>query len=361
MIIFDSTSIAFIQKSEQMLREILTSIGLTVNRKRFEFYGRYCPIHIVVFEGTNELAHFNSAFLQIALNRKLIWNAKDAIVRDILKHELAHYLTYIQYGSVQAHGAEFKLICDTYGFDQEISAATMDLEEANHSKVGNLESERVLEKVKKLLKLAQSSNAHEAELATAKANALLLRHNLDYVDHIDEAIYMDQVIIQKRKDSKLIAIYEILRHFIVKPIFSFGKNTCALEVSGSETNVKLALYVANFLNQELDYLWNEARKEKSLSGLRAKNSFFLGVAKGFNEKMQASKEGLSDQDQKSLVKIENKLNLHLKMIYTRLTNTKTSNRIDERAQSAGVASGKNLTIRQGVEGKKTNLFIGFFN
>jgi len=361
MFIYDQTGVAFIQKSEGMLKEILVGLSLEVKLKRFIYKKHLYPINVVVFEGGRELAHFNSSYYQIALNRTLVYQAKDAVLRDILKHELAHYLTFLECGVVQPHGPEFKETCRKYGFPQEIAVSTMNLEEANLSKVGDIDSERVLEKVKKLLQLAQSSNSHESELATVKANALLLRHNLDRLNlkNDEDPIYLDRVLLQKRKDAKIAAIYDMLRHFIVKPVISYGKDACCIEVSGSLTNVKLAVYVAGFLDQEFEHLWEKARKEHGLTGLRAKNSFFLGLAKGYAEKMKQSKESLSTADQKSLVLVEKDLTARTKMIYRSLSSSRAGNNIDARADSLGVKSGKNLSIRQGVETSSKNLYLGF--
>lgn len=359
MLIYDSTTLAFTQKAEAFLKEILIELKFDVKRNRFLCNKYLYPIHVVAFEG-KEWGHFNAPYMQIGLNRKLIYMAKDSVIRDILRHELAHYLTSIYYPKItSSHGPEFKEICQRFGFPQEISKATMDLESANLDKEGDLHSEKVLEKVKKLLQLAQSSNAHEAELATLKANELLLRHNLDYLKDRDEPIYMDRLLIQARKDSKLTAIYEILRHFIVKPVISMGRNTCSLEVSGSLTNVKLAGYVANFLNQELDHMWEEARKEHGFSGLREKNSFFLGVAKGFDLKMRKAKESYSTEDRKALVVVEKQLDVDIQMIYRRLTFTRSGHQSDARANQHGMEKGQNLTIRNAVEGKAKNLFLSF--
>lgn len=361
MIIYDQTSIAFMRRSEELMKQILSDLDISVGTSRFLFNNHFYPINIVVFEGTNDLGHFNANYYQIALNRKLIYTAKDSVLRDILKHELAHYLTFLEYGQVQAHGPEFRATCARYNFPDEIAHATINLERANEEKVGDIDSERVLEKVKKLLQLAQSSNAHEAELATLKANALLLRHNLDHLklDNQDEPLYMDRVLVQKRKDAKTTAIYDMLRHFIVKTVISYGKHSCCLEVSGSLTNVKLAVYIANFLDKEFDHLWERAKKEHSLQGLRAKNSFFLGIAKGFEFKMKESKAQFSTHEQKALMVVEQDLNEKAKVIYRRLGFTRTGNNIDAHAGSIGVQSGKNLSIRQGVEGKSKGLYLSY--
>ena len=361
MIIYDQTSIAFIRSTEEILKEILVLIGIEVRTKRFVFKNHLYAINVVVFEGGSELAHFNPNYYQIALNRKLIYQAKDSVLRDILKHELAHYLTFLEYGPVQAHGPEFRECCQRYGFPDDVALATMNLEKANISKEGDIDSERILEKVKKLFQLAQSSNTHEAELATVKANALLLRHNLDRhgLKNDDDPIYLDRVLIQKRKDAKISAVYDMLRHFIVKTVISYGRNSCCLEVSGPLTNVKLAVYVANFLDKEFEYLWAKAKNEHGLQGLRAKNSFFLGIAKGFEEKMKASKSNLSITDQKSLMVVEKDLNARTKMIYSRLSFTRTGNQIDSHAGALGFQNGKNLSIRPGVENSAKNLYLGY--
>jgi hypothetical protein len=356
MFIYDSTSIAFIQKTEAFLKEILEAAGINVRTSRFEFNRYLYPINVVVFEG-KEWGHFNAPYLQIGLNRKLIYLAKDSVVRDILKHELAHYLTHILYKDVKPHGPEFHAVCERFGFPKEVAEATLNIDEGNLSKEGDIHSERVLEKVKKLLSLASSSNAHEAELATIKANDLLLRHNLDYVKHSDEPIYLDRLLMRKRKDTKLSAIYSILKHFIVKPVISQGKEACCLEVSGTLTNVKLAGYVANFLDKELDHLWEEVRAEHNLKGIQAKNSFYLGVSEGFDQKMQLQKKNYSEEDRKALVVVEKKLDFDTQMIYKRLSSSRSGHQTDSEARGVGHSKGMNLTIRNAVEGKGKNLYL----
>lgn len=358
MIVYDQTTIAFIQRTQELLKDILRNLSIEVRRSRFLYRGYLYPITVVVFEG-KEFGHFNAPYFQIGLNKKLIYSAKDSVLRDILKHELAHYLTHIEFGAVSPHGEEFKSVCERFGFPQEVAAATMNLDEANLNKEGDLTSERILEKVKKLLQLAQSSNAHEAELATMKANALLLRHNLDQFQSSaeEEALYLDRVLIQKRKDAKITAISDILQHFLVKTVFSMGKNSCTLEVFGTLTNVKLAKYVAEFLNRELDHLWEVSKKEHALQGLRAKNSFFLGVAKGFEQKMKTSAQSFSGSEQKALTVVKKDLDVKVRKIYSRLTSTYSGSRLDEHAAGLGVQKGKNLSIRQGVETSSKNLYL----
>jgi hypothetical protein len=356
MFIYDSTSIAFIQKAEAFLKEILTKANIQIKRSRFLWGGYFYPIHVVVFEG-KEWGHFNAPYFQIGLNRKLIYLAKDSVVRDILKHELAHYFTHILYKDAKPHGKEFREVCQRFDFPEDVSRATMDLDASNSAKEGDIEAERILEKVKKLFMLAQSSNAHEAELATVKANELLLRHNLNYLKEKDEPIYLDRLLQRKRKDSKLSSIYGILKHFIVRPVISQGKDSCCLEVSGSYTNVRLAGYVASFLDRELDHLWELVKLEHGFKGIRAKNSFFHGVAEGFNQKMLAAKSTFSETDKKALIVVEKKLDLDTQFIYKRLGQSRSDQQTDLAASRAGHQKGLSLTIRNAVEGKAKSLYL----
>ncbi len=341
-----------------MVREILTHCGFEVRRTRFVFKNRLYPIQVVIFEG-HELGHFIQSYYQIGLNKNLLYLAKDSVIRDILKHEIAHYLTFLNFGSCASHGKEFHSICEQYGFPPEVSKATLNISEANENKEGDIVSEKILDRVKKLLTLAQSSNLHEAELATLKANEILLRHNLSSIPNEQETIYLERFMHQKRKDAKMEAIVEIIKHFIVRPVISYGQETCCLEVSGSLTNVKLASYVIHFLLREMDLLWMEAKNSHKLEGLRAKNSFFYGLAKGFQLKIEASKNQFEVSDKKSLVLVEKDLIKKTQMIYRRLSSATSHSQIDSKAKDVGIERGKNLNIRPGVESQGSTRFLSY--
>jgi len=349
MMIYDDTSIAFLQRTRLMLREILNELNIPLRDDRFIYSGRLCPIKMVVFEG-KELGNFDHEYLQIGLNRSLMYTTKDSVIRDIIRHELAHYLTLMRYGnSVDSHGPEFRSICQECGFGPEVASATLNIDKANEDKEGDTVSERVLERVKKLLRLTKSSNPHESELATLKANEILLRHNIEMIGESREPIYIDRLLPQSRKTPKMSAIYSILSNFVVMTVINKGLGTCCIEVSGSRTNVMLARYVAEFLDRELDRLWNIASKEQGLSGVRSRNSFFIGVARGFNEKMKMSRSVMSESDQRALVVVDRDLKERTSGLYQRLRNTSSSAAVDAKASIIGRRAGGNLTIHQGLE------------
>lgn len=358
MKVYSETIFSFIQKANKMLRDILVKeTSFQVRRSRFEYQGYLYPIDVVIFEG-DLIGYFDAAHFQIGLNKNLIHQAKDNLIKDILRHELAHYITHLFYGEkVKAHGNEFQHVCNLFNWPDDIKKASMNFEIAN-ANAKSFHSEKILNKVKNLLKLAESSNAHEAELATLKANQLLIKHNLEFSEmNSDQEFYVMKLLSRKRKDAKISAIYDILKHFMVKPIISYGKNEVCIEVTGSKTNIELAQYISAFLNRELDRLWDVFKSEHKLKGLKAKNSFFYGMAQGYNEKV--NKMEFPEKDRTALVKINKHLDDQVDRIYRRLSSSRSQNTRDNESFGLGRKAGANLTIHQGVKNNTTKKYLEY--
>lgn len=355
MVIYSPAIFTFIAKCEKYLKDILESeVNVSVRRTRFEL-GRYLyPIHIVIFTGEDKLGYFDPHTFQIGLSQNLMFTAKEKVLKDIIRHELAHYLSFIEFENITLpHGPEFRAICHKYGWDSCVSKASMNIEKANESIEGDLQSEKVIKRVKNLLKLAQSDNEHEAQLATMKANQLLLKHNIKNLEQDDDKniICVKRVLSAKRRNAKLSSVYDILKHFLVKPVLLSGKGLTFIEVSGSKENIELADYIASFLDTELERLWNKA-KMTGLKGQKAKNSFFMGMARGYDEKMQNLKSEMPSAEQNALLIIEKKMDIDVQKIYRRLASASSSAQMNADAFQSGKQSGKNLTINQALKNTK---------
>lgn len=362
MLIYSETSFAFIRKCEKYLKEIIqTETELSFRKTRFLYKNHYYPLHIVVFEGEQKLGYFNPKNYQIGLNKCLIYTTKEKVLKDILRHEFAHYLTFIFYGNVQHHGEEYNSVCTKYNWPKEVSEASLNLKAANENLVGDLNAEKIMTKIKNLLKLASSDNPHEAELATIKANQLLLKYNLEMVDpSLDEqTYYVHKVLTYKRKNAKMGTIYSILKHFMVSPVLNYSKGEVSLEVTGLKTNIELADYVASFLDEELERLWEQTKKENNLKGKVAKNSFFRGVELGYEEKMQSLKSELSENHSQSLIIIERKLQEKVSQIYGGLRSGHSQNQLNLGSMQAGKKAGKNLTINKGIKNQSLTQLLGW--
>lgn len=225
-------------------------------------------------------------------------------------------------------------------------------------KVGDLKADAVIEKVKKLLALASSSNTHEAELATLKANQLILRHHLDRAQ-LGQAQELCVVTLMSapKKNTLMIAVYEILTHFLVKPILFYGRGEVRLEAAGTRAQVELAQYICHFLQVELEKLWREAARLQGLKGLRAKNSFFVGIARGFSEKLHGSRTDLTASDSKALIKVEAELAQNVAHFMGGLSSSHSGQVLDSNAHESGREQGHKLNIRPAVKGSSPTLYL----
>jgi len=341
---YNHTLIQFAKKQKEKAFTLLHSVGFVVKRDRFRFGNFFYPLSIVMFEHPSKLGFFDPQFFEIGLNKELL-DHEDFLVEGILKHELAHYLTYLHYGSsIANHGKEFSSICKKYGWE-ESKSATIKLPTPPPS------SPRI--KITKLLNLANSKNIHEAEQALIKARELITKHGLPLEKEI-ETHQMRRIIEEKKSSEKLRSIAEILRVFGVYPVINHGLKKVYLEIFGQESCVEIAEYVGIVLYDLLDELW---KKESFLSGLSAKNSFFRGIAHAFVEKHKKN-----SPDAKALIPIEKALHEALPLAYPRLTKSRSHGLHDSNAYTKGRLKGDSLEITPGLNIKeKTQNLLSYFS
>jgi hypothetical protein len=341
--------------------EVARYFPISMQRSRISFARSTYLISVVVFEDNSRLGYFDYQLLEIGLSKKLMYTSQDEVLKNIIRHELAHFICYLIHGPNEAHTFKFKEICRKLNWNDEVERAYSNIEAENEKVLEkNTKTEQLLLKLKKLMALATSDNAHEAELATIKANQLLLQHNLSYIHNenvAEDTFVIKRVLSSSRKSTKHSAISNILQTFCVSTIFNHGEGICYLEVVGDETSALLAEYVANYLDVELDLLWIIAQKEnQKLKGLAAKNSFFRGVAKGYVMKINQEKTKSANRYDLSL--IENNLVKQKNIAYPNLCSSSGSSIVnDQAAQALGVLTGKNLSIKPGLSSSSNQIFL----
>lgn len=365
MQVYSDTIHSFLAKMRANMRSILSKeLALSVRKSRFEFNGYLIPINLVVFEHETRLGQFDPHTYQIAINRKLMMFAKDVVINNVLRHEIAHLLTYLKFGpSVEAHGTEFKEVCRNTNWGKDVFSAYANLDLENKKFEGDIKSEKVVSKIKKLLALAQSSNEHEADMATRKANQLLLKHNLSTIDitEEDKEVCLKRTLSTKRNNAKFQAIYEILTTFFVQPVFSHGKGMVYLEIIGDRVSVELADYVANFLDKEMEALWKKEQvKNPTLKGSAKKNSFMRGLGNGYVEKIKSDQN--QEYSEKSLIVLKKDLKEKVNTVYSKLSQSKTksSSHCKETAK-LGNQAGKSLSINPGLKSGGKKILSLIFN
>jgi len=357
MIIYSKTIITFMKQAKKMAMQILSDeMNCQVSGQRFRYKRYYYPLTIVCFEGQSQLGYFKPHGYEIGLNKKLFYQSKDSVIKDILRHELAHYFTYLNYGpGVAVHGKEFREICHTFGWGKEVFLEKLNLEMANQRREGEIEKEKIIIKIQKLLALSSSSNINESQLATQKANELLIKYNIERLsENCDEEVYVKRILKKGRTNGKLRAIYEILKTFFVSPVFNYGKEGVYLEVVGKKVNVEMAEFVGLYLDRELESLWETIKIQEGIKGVRSKNSFMEGVAKGYIDKINEAQAS----ETKALIIVAKNLKEDLKMVYPRLSSSSSQSKIDPRSKNLGQGQGKKLKFGRPLE-KGASLIKGF--
>ncbi len=161
-----------------------------------------------------------SYFRRLSISIILINNYKWEYVQEVLYHEMAHQYVEEILGIRDSlpHGEAFKRICRENSIDP---TATGDIqswvEKRNNTSSVSSENHKILDKVHKLLALAQSPNEYEAQNAMTKAHEFLLKHNLSLLDMQTERTYIYKQIgeVGRRNPIKSIISSIISKFFFV--------------------------------------------------------------------------------------------------------------------------------------------------
>lgn len=160
----------------------------------------------------------------------------------------------------------------------------------------NSVSPAIIDRVKKLLALSQSSNAHESALALAKANAIIVEHQIDMVllnssDPTMPEVYDEQVIAcSRRKPIEIKAIAWLLEeHFRCKVVYTYARLDGVLfpsmTVIGRRTDAEFGRWLVSYLREEFQRRW-AAFKQEANAATREKNAFIYGMYKGLDERLR---------------------------------------------------------------------------
>jgi hypothetical protein len=347
---------AFIKKIENIISSVRNELKSKTTKLVLP------SVKVVVFNDKKKLGYYHRIMIDegsyrhiIAINKNLVYQAKDRVLSDIVRHELAHLLLIHNYDDVsKPHGKEFTRICKLIGAKPD---AKSNIQKENQNLNDEVETEKLINKVKKLLNLSSSSNKNESELATLKANQLLLKHNLKFYDEKDELHTIELLHRSQKLNTKIRMIINILQTFNVYPVINYENKYKYVTFSGSKASVEIVEYIADFLDSEFDRLWDKYKKENKLKGLRAKNSFFRGIYEGYISKLENIKSNYTKEEALALIKYEEELSRKVNDIVfynKRLRKGKTSRYLnDVNANSLGKNAGSRLQIKKGLKNNKS--------
>jgi len=229
----------------------------------------------------------------LELSRKLLFGHGWSVLEEVLKHEMAHQYVdeVLQIRDESAHGPAFRKVCEERAIDARAAGAPLVPDAPS--------GHPVLDRIAKLLALAESPNEHEAQAAMSAAQRLMLKHNIEAAvtgaatqpcfRHVGKPT--GRVSEHERRLAMILD-----EHFFVQVIWvpvwrvAEAKRGSVLEVCGTRDNLELAAYVYDFLLYTSGALYREDRKRRGDRSHQARRKFLAGVMSGFHERLNRERE-----------------------------------------------------------------------
>lgn len=224
-----------------------------------------------------------------------------------------------------------------------------------------VDNKEILEKVKKLLSLATSSNEHEANVATNKAQELLTRYNLtmqsiSQLSEYEKVELADEPYI-KPHQNYISSI--LIKYFFVEIVYTSKyaggtvdgrtKYRKHIMLAGTATNVVVAEYIFAFLSTSYLSLWLQYKRANNASETQRK-SYYAGLTKGLANKLDATRVKVESEMGLVIVKDQN----ILKECFGKTKSKSNKVRLDESSYEAGQQDGKNINIAKPLSGNSSN-------
>ncbi|MDB4953353.1 MAG: hypothetical protein JWO36_922 [Myxococcales bacterium] len=254
------------------------------------FGGRLRAPVIVLSDTVARLGRWIRETNTLEISRSLVLSKPWLEVISVFEHEMAHQFVEQVLGVVgePAHGPTFQRVCLERGIDGRAAGAPV------AASVPAGETDRILERIRKLLALAGSSNENEAEIAMRRAHELMLRHNIDTTKAATHRSYEVRHLGDpaKRRTRVEADIAGLLSEFffvdvIRVPTFvaATGARGHVYEIIGTLPNVEMASHVFAFLLATADRLWAENRGDARVRSGRDRLAYQSGVIRGFRDKL----------------------------------------------------------------------------
>ena len=231
----------------------------------------------------------------------------------------------------------------------------------------------IVEKIKKLLRLSESSNQHEAESALSFAKELATRHEIDLYS-IDawkdqqETETFERVDIDAGQRLCVASDYVgsiIIQHFGTRVIY-FGNRVSGRKIAfiGKKNEVEIAQFVYSFLSETMMRLWRQYQIRNQIDTSH-RTSWFMGFYNGLSAKLTAAKEKAESEsfaslDQDKVAEVKNKYALVrvsneeklATVVKTHFNNLKNINKqrsvTDYKTYIHGQETGKTVNINRAI-------------
>lgn len=282
-------------------------------------------------------------------------------IRAVLRHEMAHQMADEVFGAQgeSAHGPTFHKACKLLRANPNGTHDPADRLADNRAAACSRE-DRLFDRIKKLMALSNSENAHEAAAALTKAHELILKYNLPLLKgHATPSyttMFLGQPALRHYRESYLLAhllqdFYFVEGLWVSSYVLEKGKMGRVFEISGTSANVKIAAYVYQCVWNYIERQWEKYAFGQKLGRYR-KSDFSAGIITGFHQKLSKEKyyPALSSDEKALVLKGDPQLK---KFMSERYPHTRSVSRskaaMNPDIYSKGLDRGKRLCLLQGIE------------
>lgn len=313
-----------------------------------------CP-RFTAGDGRTRLGQWDGESATLEISRILLLTHSWGDLVEVLKHEMAHQFVDEVLGihDQRSHGPAFRHVCTQRGIDARANGLPEQSIEVTS------EEGVALSKISGLLSLAGSANENEAQAAMNAAQRLMLRYNLQ-ASRVNGSSSAKARLCFRQLGTPSGRVFEPARilalildeHFFVEGIWvpvwrpAIGKKGHVLEICGKLTNVEIAEYAFDFLNQTAERLWCEHKQRAQIRSNRDRRVFLAGVMSGFHEKLNRQKQKHAGH---GLVWLgDPTVSAYFKQRHPRARMTRTSSSQNAPAHAAGKAAGNKIVLHRAV-------------
>ncbi len=297
-------------------------------------------------------------YRSLSISMILIHTHRWEYVQEVLYHEMAHQYVEEVLGVLEErpHGEAFKRVCLEHGIDPSATGRVQSwVSKREKFYIASSDKHNIINKVNKLLALAQSTNVHEAGSAMAKAQDLLLKHNLSLLEMRTEIKYTHKQIGRVERRNPILSIISAIlsRFFFVEAIWTFGydahedRSGRVLEICGTPENVEMAEYVYHYLQNTSELKWTAHKKQEQINKNRHRRTFIYGLLDGFYKKLEGRE--IENRSKDLVWKGDPQLKAFTHRRNPRLVRSSSRySRSCKDAYRSGVIQGNHLVISKGI-------------
>jgi hypothetical protein len=305
---------------------------------------------LLLSRSSRQLGEWNREHRTIEISWKLLTEQSWGVVVEVLKHEMAHQWVHEVLGEISqvAHGPAFRQVCRERGIDFRARGIP-------RARSAGANQGRIVERVAKLLALAESANEHEARSATLAAQRIMLKYNIEELQRsLPQAYGFRHLGRPKARTTEAERVLGALigEFFFVEAIWVpvwrplEGKRGTVLEVCGTTENLDLAEYAHSFLTRTAEQLWRQYKRQHGIRRDTNRRSYLAGVMTGFRDQLAQQKKS---QRQQGLVWVgDAKLNGYFRSRHPYIRHTRHTGRHRADVYGHGRDAGSKIVIHRGI-------------